>query len=157
MQSFLVSRGIPGPSQEGSLATLLRISSHCLVLCCDCKFAETTPFVSCCGRRCAVPQSLCSLLCRTASLSQHTRDEHQCLHQSVVLHWPLPHTFHGQHTKEVRSGFALLTLMWEVLVSLKALVYSLLSMVTTSTGLLCINLGIQFHSIVWGELPKAVH
>ena len=93
---------------------------------------------------------------RTASFSQHTCDEHQCLHQSVVLHRPLPHTFHGQHTKEVRSDFALLTLMWEVLVSLKALVWSLLGMVTTRTGLLCINLGIGFHTIVCRKLPKAV-
>lgn len=44
------------------------------------------------------------LPCRAASLSEHARDEHQCLHQSVVLHRPLPHPLHGQHTKEVRLG-----------------------------------------------------
>ncbi|XP_033028278.1 dixin isoform X3 [Lacerta agilis] len=48
-----------------------------------------------------VPRVL-ALQLQTASFSQHPRNEQQCLHQSALLHGSLPHTFHGEHTKEVR-------------------------------------------------------
>ncbi|XP_059723077.1 dixin isoform X5 [Haemorhous mexicanus] len=49
-------------------------------------------------------QRLLASQIQAASLSEHACDEHQCLHQSVVLHRPLPHPLHGQHTKEVRGS-----------------------------------------------------
>ncbi|XP_061449419.1 dixin isoform X4 [Rhineura floridana] len=48
-----------------------------------------------------LPRAL-ALQLQTASFSQHPCNEQQCMHQSALLHRPLPHTFHGQHTKEVR-------------------------------------------------------
>nr|XP_060643180.1 dixin isoform X2 [Anolis sagrei ordinatus] len=42
-----------------------------------------------------------ALQLQAASFAQHPGHEQQCLHQSALLHRPLPHSFHGQHTKEV--------------------------------------------------------
>nr|XP_020648744.1 dixin isoform X3 [Pogona vitticeps] len=57
--------------------------------------------VACWPRHERVPRLL-ALQLQAASFSQYPHDEQQCLHQSALLHRPLPHPLHGQHTKEVR-------------------------------------------------------